>query len=107
MKGTSDFPLQYILYAYAALFNSGALGKILQYYAPHVAGGQFDLSPRYVDYVPLPNFADLLSDDVVGQKISRLSDLAEKQVKEGALRYGDEINSIVIDLYGPQIFATL
>lgn len=107
LKGTSDFPLQYILYAYAALFNSGALGKILQYYAPHVAGGQFDLSPRYVDYVPLPNFADLLSDDVVGQKISRLSDLAEKQVKEGALRYGDEINSIVIDLYGPRIFATL
>lgn len=44
----TDFPVSKLLSAYASLFNTSAFGKLLQFYAPHVSGGQFDLSPRYV-----------------------------------------------------------
>ena len=80
---------------------------MLQYYAPHVSGGQFDLSPRYVNYVPLPNFSELLADEVGGEQIDRLANLAEKQSLTDISGYGDEINSIVVRLYGPQIIAAL
>jgi hypothetical protein len=89
------------------LFNSAVFGKVLQYYAPHVSGGQFDLSPRYVNHVPLPNFSQLLADEVGGEQIDRLAGLAEKQLLTDIPGYGDEINSIVVGLYGPHIIAAL
>jgi adenine-specific DNA-methyltransferase len=98
-----DFSIERILLSYAALFNSSIFGKVLQYYAPHVSGGQFDLSPRYVNSVPLPNMAELITDPVRGQRVRRLAKL-------GALNEisrEDERESIVADIYGAQIIASL
>jgi hypothetical protein len=102
-----NFSMTRILYGYAGLFNSSAFGKILQYYAPHVSGGQFDLSPRYVNHVPLPNLSDLLDDPVSGEKIDRLASLAEKKGVAALSDTESEINDIVTDIYGPHIIAAL
>jgi adenine-specific DNA-methyltransferase len=55
LKSANDptFPVERLLAVYTTLFNSATFGRLLQYYAPHVSGGQFDLSPRYVNDVPL------------------------------------------------------
>jgi adenine-specific DNA-methyltransferase len=99
----ADFPIEQILLAYVVLFNSSVFGKILQYYAPHVSGGQFDLSPRFVNSVPLPNMAELITDPVRGQQVRRLAKLTEvaEITNEG------ERELIVADIYGAQIIKVL
>ena len=51
-----------ILAAYVALFNSPPFVKLLGFFAPHVAGGQFDLSWRHVEHIPTPNLRELSLD---------------------------------------------
>ena len=93
-----DFPLSRILLAYVTLFNSQAFSRILQFYAPHVSGGQYDLSPRYVNDVPLPNFSELLVDPVQGDQVRNLARLA--QADDVAKRQRD---ALLTELYGTQI----
>jgi hypothetical protein len=102
----ADFPIGRLLLAYAALFNTAVFGRLLQYYAPHVSGGQFDLSPRYVDEVPLPNLSDLLADPVRGESITRLGALAEPN-HTSSLLAREEKEAIISSLYGPQIISAL
>jgi hypothetical protein len=42
--------------SYVALFNSLRFEHLLSYYSQRVLGGQFDLSPRFVNNVPVPDF---------------------------------------------------
>jgi hypothetical protein len=109
LKSVNDhtFPVERLLAVYAALFNSATFGRLLQYYAPHVSGGQFDLSPRYVNDVPLPDFAGLLVDPVRGQSIRRLADLAEAKENISFRLNVDETESIFVGIYGPKIVAAL
>lgn len=44
-------------YAYLAIFNSGWFEKMLGLWCPRVQGGQFDLSNRFVDQIPVPDLA--------------------------------------------------
>jgi hypothetical protein len=101
-----DFTIQRILLSYSSLFNSAVFGRLLQYYAPHVSGGQFDLSPRYVDDVPLPNLTELSADPVRGVRVRWLADFAEASQGTSSPSE-DEKESIVADIYGPQIIAAL
>lgn len=48
-----------LLKAYCALFNSAAFSKLLSVFSDRVAGGQFDLSPRFVNAIPIPNLKNL------------------------------------------------
>jgi adenine-specific DNA-methyltransferase len=109
LNSTNDpaFPIEKLLIVYAALFNSATFGRLLQYYAPHVSGGQFDLSPRYVNDVPLPDFAGLVSDPVRGRSIRRLADLAEAKETNVSRLGADETESIFVGIYGPKIVAAL
>jgi hypothetical protein len=108
LRSASDayFSVERILSAYASLFNSGIFGKLLQYYAPHVSGGQFDLSPRYVNDVPLPNLAELVVDQARGRRIKRLASLADA-IGPAAIQTEGEKDSIVAEIYGPEIIASL
>lgn len=45
-------------FAYVALLNSEFFQQVLALYCPRVQGGQFDLSPRYVNNVPIPDLDD-------------------------------------------------
>jgi hypothetical protein len=97
-----DFPLSRILLAYVTLFNSEAFSRVLQFYAPHVSGGQYDLSPRYVKDIPLPNFGELLADPVQGDHIRSLARLAETDDVTTASSEGQR-DALLIELYDPQI----
>jgi adenine-specific DNA-methyltransferase len=109
LKAVKDraFPIERILAVYTALFNSATFGKLLQYYAPHVSGGQFDLSPRYVNDVPLPDFVGLVADPTRGQSIRRIADLSESKDANFSRLKADEIESIFVGIYGPKIVAAL
>ncbi len=48
--------------AYGALFNTHIFAALLAAYSAPVAGGQYDLSKRYVDLVNLPDLALLFAD---------------------------------------------
>lgn len=61
-----------VLAAYAALFNSRAFSALLAHYSPHVAGGQFDLSPRYTNSVPIPDLIELMRHEQAGRLVSKL-----------------------------------
>ncbi len=54
-----------LLYAYNALLNSRSFGALVEVFSPHVAGGQFNLSPRYVNQIPIPNLPSLMGEDHV------------------------------------------
>ena len=64
-------PSTEILAAYVALFNSGPFVKLLSLYSPHVAGGQFDLSARHVNPIPLPDLRSFSLDPSKGRRIQR------------------------------------
>lgn len=49
------------LQAYGALLNTRVFARLLANFAPRVAGGQFNLSRRYVRSVPLPDLAQLMT----------------------------------------------
>ena len=66
-----------MLRAYVALFNSNIFLKLLSLYSQNVAGGQFDLSKRHVDPIPVPDLQQLSLHPVSGSVIRRLSSLAE------------------------------
>jgi adenine-specific DNA-methyltransferase len=71
-------PITNLISAYMALMNSRPFGRLLEVFSPHVAGGQFDLSPRYVNTIPIPHLPALAADERKGQLISRLAQLGEK-----------------------------
>ena len=70
-------PLADLLAAYVAIFNSSPFAKLLSLYAPHVAGGQFDLSARHVNPMPLPDLRALSLDPRAGRRVSELAMLGK------------------------------
>lgn len=64
-----------LLLAYGALLNSHLFGRLLELHSAHVAGGQHDLSPRYVNEIPLPRLADFLVDERQGVTVAKLAAL--------------------------------
>lgn len=64
-----------LAYAYAALFNSASFALLLEVFCPVVAGGQYDLSPRYVDEIPVPNLPELAKDEATRAQVLLLAGL--------------------------------
>lgn len=89
--------------AYSALFNSSRFSKILEFYSPHVAGGQFDLSPRYVDNVVVPNFVELSRSKRAGRLIARLSNLG-REPRPNDPDWCAAVDRIATELYGVDFF---
>lgn len=92
-------PLADILAAYVALFNSAPFARLLDLYAPHVAGGQFDLSARYVNPIPLPDLRALSIDPHAGRRISELA-LLGRSVDVIDKRWRSRSRQIVAEMYG-------
>lgn len=67
-----------LLDAYVGLCNSAVFIKLLGLYAPHVAGGQFDLSARNVAPVPIPDLQVLSLDPLVGRAVRVLGELGRR-----------------------------
>lgn len=67
-----------LLAAFVALCNSAVFSKLLGFYAPHVAGGQYDLSARHVGPIPIPDLQLLSLDPVAGRAVRSLGMLGRE-----------------------------
>lgn len=76
---------------------------MLALFSPHVAGGQFDLSPRYVDMVPIPNLSDLARDERTGHLVARLAALG-RDPRPADADWRISAERITTDLYGGDFF---
>jgi adenine-specific DNA-methyltransferase len=85
--------------AYVALFNSVFFESLLHAFCDVVAGGQYDLSARYVDPIPLPDFGTfalgeerldaLLALDALGKRVNLADNDWVDRVEANVLRcYG-------------------
>ncbi len=91
--------LEDIVAAYVALCNSTPFVRLLGLYAPHVAGGQFDLSARHVNPIPLPNLRALSTDPQAGKRVLALARLG-RDVDVHNRDWSSRVATIVADLYG-------
>jgi hypothetical protein len=92
-----------LLCAYAALMNSQRFARVLELFSPHVAGGQFDLSPRYVHAIPTPNLAELARDERTGRLVARLAELGHEPRLDDA-EWRATADRITTELYGGEFF---
>ena len=83
-------------FAYVAILNSGWFERLLGLWCPRVSGGQFDLSNRFVDKIPMP---DLSGDSVIGDTIDLLASQG-RGLTEGKDIALSELNSMAARAYG-------
>lgn len=95
-----------VLAAYAALFNSRAFSALLAHYSPHVAGGQFDLSPRYTNNVPIPDLIELMRHEQAGRLVSQLVACGH-DIRLDDPSWVDQVESATSALYGSEAIREL
>ena len=88
-----------LLAAYVMILNSTPFQRLLGYFSPHVSGGQFDLSARYVSRVPVPNIPAILSDETSGRAVSVLAGLGRGDDLT-ATNWPDTADRLTAQLYG-------
>ena len=86
------------LAAFVAIFNSAEFGRLLAAFSPQVAGGQFNLSPRYVNPIPIPDLVAL-----AGHRSGKATVRKLAECGRDPSRYQENaslIDDLVADLYG-------
>ncbi len=81
--------------AYLAILNSSIFGELLAAVSNHVGGGQWDLSKRYVNKIPLPN---LMEADFNPNTISELASYG-KQIHAGKFSNENDLEKLVRTIY--------
>ena len=90
------------LAAYVAIMNSTPFQRLLQVFSPHVSGGQFDLSPKYVKHIPVPNIPALVCDERAGHAVSTLAALVRGDNRMDS-SWRDTADHLTAQLYGPKL----
>lgn len=86
-------------WAYVALFNSGVFGRVLACYCPRVQGGQFNLSPRFVKKVPVPNLGS--PDAFAAGIVQELAEMGRAiSANGGAVELRDSLDRAASRAYG-------
>ena len=88
--------------AYLALFNSPLFELLLAEYCPRVAGGQYDLSPRFVNHIPIPDLATRgIESPALGSHVRELAAKGENIHRHGlkSIRQTD-IDYLIAEVYG-------
>ena len=88
-----------VLYAYASILNSRQFERLLGVYSPQIAGGQFNLSPSFVRHIPLPDLAELWTDEGACETVLRLAELGNADEPFGISTL-NEIDDLTGRLYG-------
>lgn len=94
-----DFGEPELLEGYAALCNSALFVRLLGLYAPSVAGGQFDLSARYVAPIPLPDLRALAVNPATARAVKELCGLGQR-VELGDTAWRRRVADVTGLLYG-------
>lgn len=84
---------------YAALFNTRVFATLLDAYSAPVAGGQYDLSARYVDAVNLPDLGALFDDSARRAVVVALERLG-REVRADEVRWLEEADQAAAQAYG-------
>lgn len=93
---------QNFLGAYTCLFNSKPFNLLLSAFSPQVAGGQFDLSSRHVQEIPVPDMAELALDPLRGQHVFALEELGHSISPDDA-NWVIKVDRAVSRVYGTEI----
>ena len=88
-----------ILAAYSAILNSDIFARLLNIFSQHVAGGQYDLSWRFVRQVPIPNLSALMADERASHVVLALAEMGQKYGSAEPLRR-HRGERLVTELYG-------
>ena len=91
--------VEQVLSAYCALLNSSYFRTLLDIFCPVVAGGQYDLSRRYVEQVPVPDLAVMLQADTEQTTIETLSELG-REPKVGDWQWEEDLEEAARRVYG-------
>lgn len=95
-----------LLPAFAALFNSEPFHTVLRLFSSYVGGGQYDLSPRFVNNVPIPDLVAAARDERGGSRLAQLVDLG-KHMEPQDPEWRAQVSSVVRSLYGEALFKDL
>ena len=98
---TFSFGMRELLAAYAVILNSDIVTRVLRLYSQHVAGGQYDLSWRFVRRMPIPNLPILLSDERFSDVVVALAQIGQKQGSADPL-HRHRTERLVTELYGSE-----
>lgn len=84
-------------WAYLAILNSGPFESLLRLFCPRVQGGQYNLSRRFVESIPIPDLSDenQSSSDLV-QELSVIG----KELSLGLGADGSRLSELVNVAYG-------
>jgi len=83
-------------FAYLAILNSSLFSQLLSAVSNHVGGGQWNLSKRFVDKIPIP---DLTDEAINPALISQLSKIGER-FHSGLAVDDDQVEELVYSLFG-------
>lgn len=95
-----------LLPAFAALFNSEPFHTVLRLFSSYVGGGQYDLSPRFVNKVPIPDLVSAARDERSGSMLAQLTRLGTHMAPQDP-EWRAQVNSVVRSLYGEALFEDL
>ena len=98
---TFSFGMRELLAAYAVILNSDIVTRVLRLYSQHVAGGQYDLSWRFVRRMPIPNLPILLSDERFSDVVVALAQIGQKRGSADPL-HRHRTERLVTELYGSE-----
>ena len=98
---TFSFGMRDLLAAYSVILNSDIVTRVLRLYSQHVAGGQYDLSWRFVRRMPIPNLPILLSDERFSDVVVALAQIGQKQGSADPL-HRHRTERLVTELYGAE-----
>jgi adenine-specific DNA-methyltransferase len=98
-EGSEQLTEQEVLAAFVALCNSELFIRLVALYAPHVAGGQFDLSSRHVAPIPVPDLQLLSLDPEAGRLVRELARLG-REVDVAKSHWREDSNRLAERLYG-------
>ncbi|MEH6685596.1 MAG: N-6 DNA methylase [Qipengyuania sp.] len=94
-----------ILKAFTTLLNSATFHNLARHFSNHVGGGQIDLSPRYVEAIPVPAMHRLVSEPRFAKAIRALAELSDQAREEGPSErlWQAEASRLLVELYGHDI----
>lgn len=95
-----------LLPAFAALFNSEPFHAVLRLFSSYVGGGQYDLSPRFVNKVPVPDLVAAARDERGGSMVATLTSLGIHMAPQTP-EWRAQVSSVVRSLYGEALFEDL
>ncbi len=88
-----------VQHAYLALLNSRVFTMLLAEYCPHVSGGQFNLSSRFVESIPLPNLGLIAAErSMAGEAVTHMAELGRK-MSLGEYEESFELDRLVMAVY--------